>query len=50
MRALLLLVAQMVKEFDQVVFSEAPGAVYGPVRSDFGHHLIFIHSCRNPTS
>lgn len=39
---------KMVKEFDQVVFSAQPGAVYGPVRTDFGHHLIFLHSCRKP--
>ena len=39
---------QMVKEFDEVVFGEEPGAVYGPVRSSFGHHLIFLHSCRTP--
>ena len=37
---------QMVKEFDTVVFTEPPGAVYGPVRTDFGNHLIFVHSCR----
>lgn len=41
---------KMVKEFDSVVFSERPGAVYGPVRTDFGHHLIFLHSCRQPDS
>lgn len=40
---------KMVKEFDNVVFSEEPGAVYGPVRSDFGHHLIYLHSCRTPS-
>ena len=40
---------KMVKEFDAVVFGEDPGAVYGPVRSDFGHHLIYIHSCRTPS-
>ena len=39
---------KMVKEFDAVVFEEQPGAVYGPVRSDFGTHLIFIHSCQIP--
>ena len=39
---------KMVKEFDAVVFGEQPGAVYGPVRSDFGTHLIFIHSCQIP--
>ena len=42
--------AAVVKEFDMVVFNEKPGAVYGPVRSDFGNHLIFIHSCRQPTA
>ena len=39
---------KMVKEFDSIVFSTEPGAVVGPVRTDFGHHLIFIHSCRMP--
>ena len=39
---------KMVNEIDTVVFNEDPGAVYGPVRSDFGHHLIFLHSCRQP--
>jgi len=33
----------MVKEFDNVVFTSTPGAVYGPVRTDFGHHLIYLH-------
>ena len=37
---------KMVREFDSVVFNEKPGAVYGPVRTDFGMHLIFVHSCR----
>lgn len=37
---------KMVMEFDRVVFNEEPGAVYGPVRTDFGNHLIFLHSCR----
>ena len=39
---------KMVREFDAIVFNEEPGNVYGPVRSDFGHHLIFLHSCRLP--
>ena len=39
---------KMVKEFERVVFSEEPGYVYGPVRTDFGNHLIYIHSCRTP--
>ncbi len=40
---------KMVKEFDVVVFTETPGSTYGPIRSDFGHHLIYIHSCREPS-
>lgn len=33
---------QMVKEFDQVVFSEEIGKVHGPVKTQFGFHLIEI--------
>ncbi len=33
---------QMVPEFDQVVFSEEVGKVHGPVKTDFGYHLIEI--------
>lgn len=32
----------MVKEFDQVVFSAETGCVHGPVRTQFGYHLIEI--------
>ena len=35
---------QMVKEFDQVVFSEDIGKVHGPVKTQFGFHLIEITS------
>ena len=35
---------QMVKEFDQVVFSEDVGKVHGPVKTQFGFHLIEITS------
>ena len=35
---------QMVKEFDQVVFSEEVGKVHGPVQTQFGFHLIEITS------
>lgn len=35
---------QMVKEFDDVVFSAEIGKVYGPVKTDFGYHLIEITS------
>ncbi|NOZ53705.1 MAG: peptidylprolyl isomerase [Gammaproteobacteria bacterium] len=33
---------QMVKEFDQVVFSGELGKVHGPVETQFGYHLIEI--------
>jgi peptidyl-prolyl cis-trans isomerase C len=33
---------QMVKEFDTVVFNEDVGVVHGPVRTQFGYHLIEI--------
>ena len=32
----------MVKEFDQVCFNEPVGVVHGPVRTQFGYHLIEI--------
>jgi peptidyl-prolyl cis-trans isomerase C len=34
----------MVREFDNVVFDESNkvGAVYGPVKTQFGYHLIYI--------
>jgi len=33
---------QMVKEFDDVVFSAEVGQVHGPVQTQFGFHLIEI--------
>tara|TARA_B100000315_G_scaffold172000_1_gene160501 strand:+ start:1765 stop:2046 length:282 start_codon:yes stop_codon:yes gene_type:complete len=33
---------QMVKEFDDVVFSAELGKVHGPVKTKFGYHLIEI--------
>ena len=33
---------QMVKEFDQIVFNEEVGKVHGPVKTQFGFHLIEI--------
>jgi peptidyl-prolyl cis-trans isomerase C len=35
---------QMVAEFDKVVFSGEVGKVHGPVRTQFGFHLIEITS------
>ncbi len=35
---------QMVKEFDQVVFSAEVKKVHGPVKTQFGYHLIWIDS------
>jgi peptidyl-prolyl cis-trans isomerase C len=35
---------EMVAEFDKVVFSEEVGKVHGPVKTDFGYHLIEITS------
>jgi peptidyl-prolyl cis-trans isomerase C len=34
----------MVPEFDKVVFSEAVGVVHGPIKTQFGAHLILIES------
>lgn len=35
---------QMVKEFDDVVFSGELGKVHGPVKTQFGYHLLEITS------
>lgn len=35
---------QMVKEFDTVVFNDAVGEVHGPIKTQFGYHLIEITS------
>ena len=35
---------QMVAEFDKVVFNAEVGQVHGPVKTDFGYHLIEITS------
>jgi peptidyl-prolyl cis-trans isomerase C len=32
----------MVKEFDEVVFSAAINEVHGPVKTQFGYHLLGI--------
>ena len=33
---------QMVKEFDEVVFSADVGSVEGPVKTQFGYHLLEV--------
>lgn len=35
---------QMVREFDEVVFTKEVGKVHGPVKTQFGYHLIEITS------
>ena len=35
---------QMVKEFDEVVFSREVGKVHGPIKTQFGYHLVEITS------
>ncbi|TQV86441.1 peptidylprolyl isomerase [Aliikangiella coralliicola] len=34
----------MVAEFDQVCFNEAVGEVHGPVKTQFGYHLVEVTS------
>jgi peptidyl-prolyl cis-trans isomerase C len=38
---------QMVKEFDTVVFNETVGVPHGPVKTDFGFHVVEITSRSN---
>ncbi len=38
------------RAFDDVIFAEEPGRVYGPVETATGLHLIYLHSCREPES
>ena len=33
---------EMVKDFDEVVFSAPVGEVQGPVKTDFGYHLLEV--------
>ncbi len=35
---------QMVPEFDKVVFKEEVGKVHGPIKTQFGYHLVEITS------
>lgn len=38
---------QMVPEFDKVVFGDDLGKVHGPIKTQFGYHLIEITSRTN---
>ena len=33
---------RMVKEFDEVVFNNEVGVVHGPVKTQFGYHLLEV--------
>ena len=35
---------QMVKEFDEVVFNDELNTVHGPVKTQFGYHLLEVTS------
>ena len=35
---------QMVPEFDTVVFNESVGVAHGPVKTNFGYHIVEITS------
>jgi len=35
---------QMVPEFDAVVFNDAVGEVHGPIKTQFGFHLLEVQS------
>lgn len=39
---------QMAKEFEEVVFNEEVEKVHGPVRTQFGYHLIYISERSDP--
>lgn len=38
---------QMVSEFDDVVFNQEIGKIHGPIKTQFGYHLIEITSRSN---
>lgn len=35
---------QMVEEFDKIVFGEEVGKIHGPIKTEFGFHLVEITS------
>ena len=38
------------QQFDDIMYNEEPGKVYGPFMSPKGLHLLMLHSCREPKS
>lgn len=38
--------AKMSKQFCDIAFVEEPGRVYGPIETEKGLHLLYLHSCR----
>ena len=38
------------QQFDDILYQEEPGKVYGPITTPKGLHLIYLHSCREPMS
>lgn len=47
-RLKLLARSETVPEFDDVLFTQEPGAVYGPIETVYGTHLILLESCNKP--
>ena len=39
---------QMVREFDQAVFNGDVGVLYGPIKTQFGYHIIRLDDMRRP--
>ncbi|CAM9126875.1 unnamed protein product [Choristocarpus tenellus] len=39
---------ETVPEFDEILFNEEPGKIYGPVETTYGTHLIYLESCNKP--
>ena len=40
--------AKLSRQFNEIVFVEEPGHVYGPFETEAGLHLLYLHSCREP--
>lgn len=40
---------RVAEQFEDIIWTEEPGKVYGPITSPKGLHLLYLHSCRDPT-